>query len=137
MIIPVAVSIFDSYSSNLRHENEFNVPLGKKQVIGEKMTENKTKQINIELPEDIAEGTYANLAMVTHSPAEFVMDFTRVMPGVPKAKVKSRIVMTPQHAKMFLNALQENLAIYESQFGEIKLHGSAQKTPFGFTDKAN
>jgi len=96
------------------------------------MEDKKTKQINIELPEEIAQGTYANLAMVTHSPAEFVMDFARVMPGLPKAKVKTRIVMTPQHAKMFLKALQENVHIYEKQLGEIKLPGAGHKTPFGF-----
>ena len=97
------------------------------------MEDKKAKQINIELSEEIAQGTYANLAMVTHSPAEFVMDFARVMPGLPKAKVKNRIVMTPQHAKMFLKALQENVNIFESQFGEIKIPGSGQKVPFGFS----
>ena len=99
------------------------------------MDDKKTKQINIELSEEIAQGTYSNLAMVTHSPAEFVMDFARVMPGIPKAKVKNRIVMTPQHAKMFLKALQDNVSIYENQFGEIKLHGKVQKPPFGFTNQ--
>jgi hypothetical protein len=76
-------------------------------------------QLNIELPEDIAEGEYANLAIISHSPSEFVMDFIRLVPNVPKAKVKSRIIMTPQHAKRLLRALAENVKKYENQFGEI------------------
>ncbi len=91
------------------------------------------QQINIELPADQAEGTYANLAIITHSPAEFVIDFTRVVPGVPKAKVYSRIIMTPQHAKSFLRALEENIKKYEAQHGEIKLFpGVNQGRTFGF-----
>ncbi len=76
-------------------------------------------QINIELPEEIAEGTYSNLAIISHSPQEFVVDFIRVMPGVPKAKVKSRILLTPEHAKRFMKALAENIKKYEQQFGTI------------------
>ena len=76
-------------------------------------------QINIELPEEIAEGTYANLAIISHSPQEFVVDFIRVMPGLPKAKVKSRIVLTPEHAKRLMKALLDNVKKYESQFGTI------------------
>ena len=76
-------------------------------------------QINIELPEEIAEGTYSNLAIINHSPAEFVVDFVKMMPGVPKAKVKSRIVLTPQHAKRLLRALNDNIQKYEQQFGQI------------------
>jgi len=84
--------------------------------------EKKTKktQINIELKEDIAQGIYSNLAVITHSSAEFVIDFVRVMPGVPKAEVKSRIILTPEHAKRLLLALQDNIAKYESAHGEIK-----------------
>ncbi len=78
------------------------------------------KQINIELGEDVAEGVYSNLAIITHSNTEFVVDFVRMMPGVPKAKVKSRIVLTPQHAKRLMNALRENIAKYESIHGPIK-----------------
>jgi hypothetical protein len=78
------------------------------------------QQINIELPEDVAEGTYSNLAIITHSHAEFVVDFVNMMPGVAKAKVKSRIILTPQHAKRLLRALKENVAKYESIHGEIK-----------------
>jgi hypothetical protein len=76
-------------------------------------------KLNIELPEDIAEGVYSNLAIISHSPSEFVMDFVRIVPNVPKAKVKSRIIMTPQHARRLLNALNENIKKYESQFGAI------------------
>lgn len=84
----------------------------------------KGQKINIELGEKEAEGIYSNLAIITHSPAEFIIDFTRVVPGVPKAKVQSRIITTPQHAKMLLNALQENIYKFESRFGEIKMEGS-------------
>ncbi len=76
-------------------------------------------QINIDLPEEIAEGTYSNLAIISHSNSEFVMDFIRMMPNVPKAKVKSRIVMTPQHAKRLLRALSDNVNKFEKQFGPI------------------
>jgi len=84
--------------------------------------EKKTKktQINIELKEDIAQGIYSNLAVITHSSAEFVIDFVRVMPGVPKAEVKSRIILTPEHAKRLFLALQDNIAKYEAAHGEIK-----------------
>ena len=80
----------------------------------------KEGQLSIELSEEIAEGTYSNLAIINHSPSEFVVDFINVMPGIPKAKVKSRVVLTPQHAKRFLMALNENVKKYESQHGEIK-----------------
>ncbi|MFZ0389051.1 MAG: DUF3467 domain-containing protein [Calditrichia bacterium] len=96
------------------------------------------QQINIELPQEQAEGIYSNLALITHSPAEFVIDFTRVMPGVPKTKVYSRIVMTPQHAKSLLKAMEDNIKKYESQYGEIKLHGTPGiNRPFGFQPPEN
>ena len=76
--------------------------------------------INIELDENTAQGSYSNLVIVNHSPTEFVLDFINVMPGSPKAKVRSRIILTPQHAKRFLKALDENLVKYESSFGEIQ-----------------
>ena len=76
-------------------------------------------QINIELDEKIAEGIYSNLAIINHSASEFVVDFVTIMPGIPKAKVKSRIVLTPQHAKRFLKALGENIHRYEIANGEI------------------
>ena len=77
-------------------------------------------QINIELDEKVAEGIYSNLAIINHSASEFVLDFVCIMPGTPKAKVKSRIVLTPQHAKRLLKAMGENLHRYESAHGEIK-----------------
>ena len=93
---------------------------------------NKPNQINIELSEEIAEGIYSNLAMIAHSNSEFVIDFIRLMPGVPKAKVKSRIVITPEHAKRFLNALNDNIAKYESTFGPIKKTDETPKFPINF-----
>lgn len=81
---------------------------------------NNPNEINIELGEDAAEGIYSNLAIITHSNSEFVVDFIRMMPGVPKAKVKSRIILTPQHAKRLMGALQDNVNKYEAAFGEIK-----------------
>lgn len=87
--------------------------------MNEKTPEPIQQHINVELGEKEAEGTYSNLAIISHSPAEFVIDFTRIMPGVPKARVHSRIIMTPQHAKLFLNALRDNIAKFEQQYGEI------------------
>ena len=80
---------------------------------------NPQNQINIELSEDIADGIYSNLAIIYHSHSEFVLDFVRLMPNVPKAKVKARIVLTPQHAKRLLKALHDNLNKYENQFGAV------------------
>lgn len=77
-------------------------------------------QINIEISEEVAEGTYANLAIITHSHAEFVIDFVNVMPGTPKSKVKSRIIFTPMHAKRFLKALEDNVNRYEAANGTIQ-----------------
>jgi hypothetical protein len=90
------------------------------------------QQINIELGEKEAEGIYSNLAIITHSPAEFVIDFTRVLPGVPKAKVHARIVMTPQHAKMLLSALKDNIDKFEKKYGEIRIAGEPGVPSFGF-----
>ncbi len=80
----------------------------------------KDNQVNIELGEEIAEGIYSNLAIITHSNSEFVVDFVKMMPGIPKAKVKSRIILTPQHAKRLLRALQDNVEKFESMHGHIK-----------------
>lgn len=77
------------------------------------------QQINIELSEEMAEGTYANLAIITHSQAEFIIDFVNMMPGVPKAKVKSRIILTPQHTKRLFRALKDNIQKFEALHGEI------------------
>jgi hypothetical protein len=81
---------------------------------------NPANQINIEISDEVGEGIYSNLAIITHSPSEFIIDFVKMMPGVPKAKVKSRIILTPQHAKRLLKALRENVSKYESMHGEIK-----------------
>ena len=79
----------------------------------------KEQQIDIELEESTAEGTYSNLAIINHSPSEFVVDFVAIMPGTPKAKVKSRIILTPEHAKRFYNAIGDNIQRYEDSHGEI------------------
>lgn len=80
----------------------------------------KSQQLNIELSEEIAQGIYSNLAVITHSSSEFVVDFVRIMPGVPKANVKSRVILTPEHAKRLLMALQDNIKKYEQLHGPIK-----------------
>ena len=85
------------------------------------------QQLNINLTPEIAEGIYANLAIISHSSSEFVLDFVRMLPGVKQANVKSRIVLSPEHAKRLLFALQDNLAKYENQFGKIQLPGSPAK----------
>ncbi len=80
----------------------------------------KKNQLNIELKEEVAQGTYSNLAIITHSSSEFVIDFVRIMPGMPKANVQSRIILTPEHAKRLLLALKDNITKYESVHGPIK-----------------
>jgi hypothetical protein len=91
-----------------------------------------TQQLQIELGPQEAEGIYSNLAIITHSPAEFIIDFTRVTPGVPRARVHSRIIMTPQHFKMLLNAMKENMERFESQYGQVRVDGQGEEHPFGF-----
>ncbi|HHU56847.1 DUF3467 domain-containing protein [Geofilum rhodophaeum] len=95
----------------------------------------KAQQLKIELNEEIGQGIYSNLAIISHSPSEFVLDFVRVMPGVPKAQVKSRIVLTPEHAKRLLHALQDNISRYEKHFGPVKdiKDGSAGFNPLPFS----
>ncbi|TDG36801.1 DUF3467 domain-containing protein [Pedobacter changchengzhani] len=88
-------------------------------------------QLNIELSEEIAEGIFSNLAIITHSNTEFVLDFIRVMPGVPKAKVKSRIILTPEHAKRLLAALADNIEKFEGANGRIKTQDEPA-FPMGF-----
>jgi len=94
----------------------------------------KPQQLNIELSEEIAQGIYSNLAVITHSSSEFVVDFVRIMPGIPKANVKSRIILTPEHAKRLLFALQDNIKKFESVNGPIKnvQSGSDPMLPMGF-----
>lgn len=88
-------------------------------------------QIDIELSEEIAEGIYSNLAIITHSQSEFVIDFIKLMPGVPKAKVKSRVLLTPQHAKRLVKALADNIATFEQMNGKIKDIDSSFPVNFG------
>ncbi len=95
-------------------------------------SELKKKQIQIELDEKTGTGEYSNLAIVTHSPAEFILDFTQVMPGIPKARVRARIIMAPLHAKSFAMALNENIKKYEARFGEIQVSRDEWAREFGF-----
>lgn len=92
------------------------------------MSDQEKNQLNIELDEQTAQGVYSNLVLINHSQTEFVIDFISVMPGMPKPKVKSRIVLAPQHAKRFLQALQENVQKFEEQNGQV----SEEMTPFSF-----
>lgn len=93
----------------------------------------KQSQIQIEINEEIGQGLYSNLAVITHSSTEFVLDFIRVMPGVPKAQVKSRIILTPEHAKRLLHAMGENISKFESVHGPIKdVSGSGPIIPMNF-----
>ena len=89
----------------------------------------KQHQIKIELDDNVGQGEYVNLAIVTHSPAEFVMDFIRVLPGMTKSKVKSRIIMAPMHAITLMMALQDNIRKFESKFGEIKVTKGGGSVP--------
>ena len=84
------------------------------------------KQINIELKPEVARGSYSNLAIITHSRSEFILDFATILPGLPKPEVQSRIVMAPEHCKRLLNALVDNISTYEAQFGQIELEGQRQ-----------
>ena len=89
--------------------------------------ENQNEQeINIEISEEVSEGVYSNLAIITHSNSEFIVDFIKIMPGTPKSKVKSRIILTPQHAKRLMLALEENINKFESLHGEVKDNGPQQ-----------
>jgi hypothetical protein len=90
------------------------------------------QQIQINLDEKVAEGTYANLAAISHSPSELVIDFVRIMPGMPSAKVQARVIMTPQNAKALSKALLENIAKFEERFGEIKMAQQEEQKNFGF-----
>ncbi|WP_372755942.1 DUF3467 domain-containing protein [Labilibaculum sp.] len=102
----------------------------------------KSNQIDIQLKEEVAQGTYSNLAVITHSSSEFVVDFVRIMPGIPKADVKSRIILTPEHAKRLMLALQDNIRKFESLHGQIKVdenqapQGNVMPMSFGPTGEA-
>ena len=93
---------------------------------------NKKEGLNIELSEEVAEGTYSNMAIINHSPSEFVVDFIQMMPGIQKAKVKSRIILTPQHAKRLMKALADNITKFENQHGEIKDIDPSNGIPMNF-----
>lgn len=101
--------------------------------------QNKGNKIDIELTEEVADGIYSNLAIISHSNSEFVVDFIRMLPGVPKAKVKSRIVLSPQHAKRLRAALNDNINKFEASYGTIEMQDSAPQFPpmnFGPTGEA-
>ena len=87
------------------------------------MNENRNEQqgLQLELPQEVAQGEYANFAIITHSSSDFIVDFARVMPGLPKAQVKSRVILAPEHAKRLLGALQENIMRYEKEYGTIRI----------------
>ncbi len=90
------------------------------------------QQLNIKIDEKVGEGTYANFFVITNSPSEFIIDFGRVLPGIPDARIYTRVVSTPQHAKQFLQLLQKNIDTFESQYGEIKVQGMPENKPVGF-----
>lgn len=94
---------------------------------------NNGNQLQIEIPQDLAGGIYSNLAIITHSSSEFIIDFASLLPGVPKPTVRSRIIMNPEHAKRLLGALQENIVKYEKEFGKINFPSNSPRTiaPFG------
>ncbi len=90
-------------------------------------------ELNIELSNEVAQGSYSNLAIITHSSSEFILDFVRLMPGVPKAQVNNRIIMNAEHAKRLFLAMQDNISKFENQFGEIELHNEPlNKIPINF-----
>ncbi|BCA52037.1 hypothetical protein BatF92_39790 [Bacteroides thetaiotaomicron] len=101
----------------------------KKHFILFNMEEQNNNQLQIELKEEVAQGTYANLAIITHSSSEFILDFVRVMPGVPKAGVQSRIIVAPEHAKRLLRALEDNIAKYERAFAPIRISEESPMPP--------
>lgn len=96
------------------------------------MEEQKNNGLQLELPQDVAQGQYTNFAIITHSSSDFILDFARVLPGLPKAQVKSRVILAPEHAKRLLAALQENIMRYEQEFGAIRIpnQGPRTATPF-------
>ena len=94
------------------------------------------KQLNFELKPEIAQGTYSNLAIISHSRSEFIIDFAAMLPGLPKPEVRSRIVMTPEHCKRLRGALTDNISRYEAQFGPISLDAPEQKNTFNLGEFA-
>ena len=90
---------------------------------------NTENQFQIELNEDVAQGVYSNLTVITHSSSEVILDFVRVLPGIPKAEVKSRVILSPEHSKRLLLALQDNIRKYEAKFGTIQLFNESSLPP--------
>ncbi len=111
-------------------------PKCKHHIMAEENKKKKGNQMNIELSEEVAEGIYSNLAIIAHSQSEFVVDFVKILPNVPKAKVKSRIILTPQHAKRLLKALVDNVKKYEAQHGKISEPEQNPFPPMNFTPTA-
>lgn len=99
------------------------------------MNENRSQGLDLELDAEVAQGHYSNLAIISHSTSEFILDFAAILPGLPKAKVKSRIILTPEHAKRLLMSLQDNIARYETNVGRIEI--PQQQAPVGFSQKLN
>lgn len=95
---------------------------------------NNNNGLQLELPQDVAQGEYANFAIITHSSSDFILDFARILPGVPKALVKSRVILAPEHAKRLLHALNDNIMRYEQEFGPIQIPNQQPRTavPFDF-----
>lgn len=93
---------------------------------------NQPGQLQLDLPQEVAQGEYANFAIITHSSSDFVLDFARMLPGLPKASVKSRVIMAPEHAKRLLMALQENVMRYEKEFGKIQIPNQEPRTATPF-----
>ena len=98
------------------------------------MNENNEQKLNLNLDNSIASGSYANLAIISHSRSEFVIDFASTLPGMPGPKINNRIIMSPEHTKRLLNALMENVGKYEAQFGPIMLEGAAKGGTFNLAD---
>lgn len=96
------------------------------------MEPNQGKEININLSEEVSKGSYSNLAIITHSSSEFIIDFARMLPGLPKAEVTNRIIMTAEHAKRLYLALSDNISKFEAQYGDIKLNNQKGTIPMGF-----
>ena len=108
----------------------------KKEILANMNDKNKEQQsLQLELPQDVAQGEYANFAVITHSSSDFIIDFARVLPGVSKGQVKSRVILAPEHAKRLLAALQENITRYENNYGPIRIPNqkTAPIAPFDLT----
>jgi len=93
---------------------------------------NPTNQLNIKIDEKVGEGVYANFFVITNSPSEFILDFGRIVPGIPDARIYTRVMTTPQHAKQMLQLLEKNIQTFEQQFGEIKVIGQPDNKSVGF-----